>query len=144
MSFWDSSALLPLSVDEPASTLMQQISQTHGVGVVWWGSLVECHSAFERRTRAGQWTLPEKRQALRILHQLAGDWSEIQPVSDLCERALRLLAAHSLRAADALQLAAALLWAAERPAGRVFVCLDDRLREAAEQEGFTVLPDHAS
>jgi hypothetical protein len=47
----------------------------------------------------------------------------------------------SLRAADALQLAAALIWCEEQPAGEVFVCLDDRLREAARREGFTLVPE---
>jgi len=47
---------------------------------------------------------------------------------------------HSLRAADALQLAAALIWTEETTAGAEFVCLDQNLREAALKEGFTVLP----
>ncbi len=47
---------------------------------------------------------------------------------------------HPLSAADALQLAAGLLWADGRPAHHDFVCLDQRLREAAQREGFRVLP----
>ncbi len=141
MSFWDSSALLPLSVKEPASEQMQQIGREHGVGVVWWSSLVECRSALDRRHRDGQLNLPQKRQAERLLGQLATAWSEVQPTAALRDRALRLLSQHNLRAADALQLAAALIWAEERPLDRVFVCLDARLRDAAEREGFTVLPE---
>jgi hypothetical protein len=38
------------------------------------------------------------------------------------------------------QLAAALVWCEEQSAGEVFVCLDDRLREAARREGFSLLP----
>ncbi|HSJ25022.1 MAG TPA: hypothetical protein VK929_10160 [Longimicrobiales bacterium] len=53
--------------------------------------------------------------------------------------AMRLLRTHPLRAADALQLAAALAWA-PAPAGDVFVTLDERLATAATLEGFTVLP----
>jgi hypothetical protein len=45
-----------------------------------------------------------------------------------------------MRAADAIQLASALVWCKENPAGESFVCLDDRLREAARKEGFSVLP----
>ena len=141
MSFWDSSALLPLSLNEPASALMRQISRAHGVPVVWWASLVECCSAMERRSRAGELQLEQKRQAERLLQQLTTAWSEVQPTHALRDRAVRLLASHNLRAADALQLAAALVWAGERPAGRIFVCLDSRLREAAHREGFTVLPE---
>jgi predicted nucleic acid-binding protein len=73
--------------------------------------------------------------------ELVALWTEIQPGEVLRERALRLLASHNLRAADALQLAAALVWAEERPAGRRFICLDAHLREAARLDGFTVLPE---
>lgn len=52
--------------------------------------------------------------------------------------ACRLLQVHPLRAADALQLAAALLWAKHRPMRRVFHTFDVRLAEAARKEGFTV------
>jgi predicted nucleic acid-binding protein len=56
------------------------------------------------------------------------------------ERAVRLLISHPLRAADAQQLAAALIWCEEKPSGQDFVCLDQRLRESAEREGFGILP----
>lgn len=54
--------------------------------------------------------------------------------------AKRLLGVHPLPAADALQLAAALAAAGDDPAGLGFVCLDQRLREAAVREGLLVLP----
>jgi predicted nucleic acid-binding protein len=45
-----------------------------------------------------------------------------------------------LRAADAFQLAAAIIWADGEPEGRNFVSYDKRLRDAARSEGFTVIP----
>jgi predicted nucleic acid-binding protein len=111
MIFWDSSAIVPLCVHEPASALMRQISRTHGVPAVWWASLIECRSALERRARAGQLKRNQKRQAKLLLEQLAAAWTEVQPTLALRERAVRLLGPHDLRAADALQLAAALVWA---------------------------------
>ena len=50
------------------------------------------------------------------------------------------LSVHPLRAADALQLAAALLASDHEPQRMEVVCLDERLSEAARIEGFTVLP----
>lgn len=141
MSFWDSSAILPLVVQEPYTADVHQIRQRHGLPVVWWASLVECQSAIERRNRASEMSTEQKRQALHLLEQLAAAWSEVQPAVALRERSLRLLSVHNLCAADALQLAAALIWSGERPRGRVFVSLDSRLRESAGQEGFTVLPE---
>jgi uncharacterized protein len=43
---------------------------------------------------------------------------------------------HPLRAADALQLAAAVVAAERDPPSLEFVSLDDRLLEAASREGF--------
>jgi predicted nucleic acid-binding protein len=79
-------------------------------------------------------------QALARLDRLAEDLDVVAPTARVRLRAGRALAAHPLRAADALQLAAALVWADDSPAGEAFVCLDDRLREAASREGFEVLP----
>jgi predicted nucleic acid-binding protein len=110
---------------------------------VWWGTLLECSSALERRQRTGQLKPAERRHAEQLLAQWAEVWTEVEPSRLLRARALRLLSSHNLRAADALQLAAALVWAEERPAGRAFVCLDERLREAARQDGFLVLPEIA-
>ncbi len=141
MSFWDASALLPLILEEHGSAAALRLLRAEGPPVVWWGSLVECYSALERRSRAGQLKIGGKRVAEGLLQQLAQTWVEIEPGGALRERALRLLAAHSLRAADALQLAAALVWAEERPAGRIFICLDARLCAAARRDGFTVLPE---
>jgi uncharacterized protein len=56
-------------------------------------------------------------------------------------RAERLLAVHGLRAGDALQLAAALLWSRGETGAHTVVALDDRLRGAALREGFVVLPE---
>ena len=49
----------------------------------------------------------------------------------------RLLRAHALRAADGLQLAAALVASEHQPGAWQFICLDNRLATAAEREGFT-------
>jgi hypothetical protein len=64
----------------------------------------------------------------------------VEPTDDVRIHALRVLRLHPLRAADALQLAAAIVWCRARPYGAAFVCLDDRLRGAAAREGFTVEP----
>jgi len=140
MRFWDSSALIPLFVREGHSPLMEALVTADPDMIVWWASPVECASAVHRLRREGVFTPAE---AARVLAGLAGALDAanvVQPGDELCAMALRLLGAHPLRAADALQLAAALLWARGRPAGRDFVCLDERLRTAAILEGFQILP----
>lgn len=140
MKFWDSSAIIPLCLKEPASETVKSLAEEDGDLVVWWTTRVECISAIERRQRERVLTIHVERQARAALSAIAGEWSEIQPIALVRVRAERLLMVHSLRAADALQLAAALLWTEEATSGAEFVCLDPNMREAAMKEGFTVLP----
>jgi hypothetical protein len=82
----------------------------------------------------------DERQARQVLQHLAEAWSEVQPSELLRGTAERLLAVHALRAADALQLAAALHWCQRQPTNRHVVSFDSRLRVAAYKEGFTIFP----
>jgi uncharacterized protein len=140
MKFWDSSAILPLCVKEINSDHMEQILSLDGDMVVWWATRNECISALTRRYREGTFSGRARTQATSIVIALAGVWSEIQPMEALRLHAERLLMVHPLRAADAMQLAAALIWAEDTPRGLEFICLDQHLAEAAGREGFTVLP----
>jgi predicted nucleic acid-binding protein len=140
LRFWDSSALLPLFVAKPHSVAVEALIREDPSMIVWWASRVECGSAVHRLRREGTLTTAESAQLLARLGEAIDAAEVVQPGEELATVALRLLASHPLRAADALQLAAALVWARERPGGHEIVCLDDRLASAALLEGFTVLP----
>lgn len=137
--FWDSSALVPLLVAEARSAEMAALLRGDAAPTIWWGSPVECQSALHRRRREGALAAPELAESLTRLGHLAEDVDVVAPTNALRDAAGRALAAHPLRAADALQLAAALVWSGPAT-GEAFVCLDDRLRDAARREGFEVLP----
>jgi HAMP domain-containing protein len=79
-------------------------------------------------------------EAMERLREARSQTREILPVEGVRTRAIRLLAQHPLRAADALQLAASLIWCEEQPSTETFVCLDNRLRDAARREGFALFP----
>ncbi len=138
--FWDSSAVVPQLVPEDASSVVTALLRSDPAVVLWWASPVECQSAIYRRYRDGALPEPSLTGALTRLQTLVLYVDFIVPSNRVRERAGRVLAAHPLRAGDALQLAAALVWCEEAPQGDSFVCLDDRLREAARREGFTILP----
>lgn len=108
--------------------------------VVWWETRIECMSAIFRRSRAQGLEETSASRARQALDLLSATWSEIEPGRVVRALAERLLAVHALRAADALQLAAALTWSDGAPRGVTVVCLDSRLREAAVREGFIVQP----
>ncbi len=135
MRFWDASALVPLILREPRSAEARRLLEQDDGLVVWWGSVVECASAISRLHRDGHLTAAGAREARSLLEALRQSWFEVQPGDALREQALRLLRVHQLRAADALQLAAALEWAGTPPEGAL-VTFDDRLRQAASREGF--------
>src|SRR6266850_2898471 len=139
--FWDASAIIPLVFPESRSDDVAVLSTMPNDLVMWWGTTVECHAAAHRRHRDGKATTADVRAGLQRVRDLASDALVVLPDDRLRARAERLLAAHPLKAADALQLAAALTWCEEQPWNERFVCLDKRLREAARKEGFSILPD---
>lgn len=135
MKYWDSSALVPLLLDQPLTERARALYGQDSELVVWWGSPIECASAISRLHREGQLTAAEEAQARALLLSLKASWFEVQPGDVLREQALRILRVHPLRAADALQLAAAIEWAGSPPDGD-FISFDDRLAAAAQREGF--------
>ena len=135
MRYWDASALVPLCVAEPASDALRKLGATDQI-VTWCLSSVEIASAIERRAREGALEADARDAALANLTELACAWTEVTALGVVRERALRLLSTHALRAADALQLAAALMASGEHSSGWEFLCTDSRLRRAARREGF--------
>ena len=139
MRFWDASAVVPLLVDEPTRLpLIDLLARDPGM-VVWWGTPVECTSAIARREREGSLDAAAASAMLQRLRAVADAWHEVLATDAVRDVAQRLLRVHPLRAADALQLAAALACAAGEPDSLAFVCLDSTLAEAAQREGLQVL-----
>lgn len=144
MKFWDSSALVPLLVSEKDSRRIRALYRDDPEIVVWWGSLVECDSAISRLEREARLKARAAALARGRLDTLSKHWHEVQPAEVLREHARRLLRAHPLRAADALQLSAAERAAEHQPSTLPFVCLDQRLWSAADREGFPVVGARAA
>ncbi len=138
MKFWDASAILPLLVEEPMTGRLRELYQKDPVIVAWWGTEVECVSALSRVERENPKSASMVNEALGSLDRFQRAWHEVQPVPAVRETARRLLRVHALRAADALQLAAAFIAAEDRPVTLEFVCLDQRLVSAARREGFQI------
>ncbi len=138
MKFWDSSAVVPLLVEQAASSRVAAWFSDDGGMALWTLTPVEVVSALRRLVRESALDedlahLAEGRMAdiVRACHLVI----DIEPVKSLAARLLRL---HALRAFDALQLAAALHWAEGYPQDRTLHTLDGRLAVAAGREGFRV------
>lgn len=139
MRFWDSSALVPLLIREDLTAAVLGIAREDRAVTTWWGTPLECVSAISRREREKTIAPRAVRAALERLESLRSAWHEIAPAEVVRRAAHRLLRVHPLRAADALQLAAALSAAEDYPEGLELVTLDQRIAEAARREGFSVL-----
>lgn len=138
MNFWDTSALVALSADEQHRTLALRILESDSRMAEWWGASIEDVAAVSRREREGGLSTPEVSQLLNQLHALSQSWYEVGPNRRVKVLARRLFRVHPLQAADRLQLASALVSAAEDPSTIGFVCFDSRLNQAASREGFAI------
>ena len=139
MRYWDASAGVPLlTLEEATPTTLGPLAEDAGI-VTWWGTRVECVSALARRGREGALRESDVADAIGRLDALAEGWSEVTAGEGLRRTAVRLLRAHPLRAADALQLAAAIASADGNPTTLPFLAFDDRLADAASREGFIVV-----
>ena len=139
MNFWDTSALVALSAEEPHRQAALRVLEADEQIVVWWGTAIEYVAAVSRRERDGSLQTDDVAAHLGRLNALSQVWYEVQPSRRVKTVAQRLLRVHPLRAADSLQLAATLVAAEDEPASLGFVCFDARLNQAASREGFAIL-----
>jgi predicted nucleic acid-binding protein len=139
VKFWDTSAIVPLLVAEKTTARLQALGRRDPDMLAWWGSAVECASALARLERDAALDANSAAVAFQRLRQIADAWHEIEPSQLVSENAVRFLRVHPLRAADALQLAAAFVAAERRPPSLQVVTLDERLADAMRKEGFAVV-----
>jgi uncharacterized protein len=137
-AFWDSSVLTTLCVSQEASAQAKRWTTVFGI-VVWWSTHTEIHGAIARLRRERKMSISGRLSSIEALELLGQQWDVVEPNEAVRYGAARVLDLYSLRAADALQLAAALEWCRKQPKGKNFLCADSRLGDAAEKAGFTVL-----
>jgi predicted nucleic acid-binding protein len=138
MRFWDSSALIPLLVGQPASTRVDDWLHGDPAIAIWTLTPVELSSALQRLLREGSLTEVLTDAAEKRMLELVQSCHLVVSIEHVKSQARRLLRLHPLRAADGLQLAAAVEWAGGRPQGRTLHTFDTRLAAAARREGFEV------
>jgi len=137
--FWDSSAIVPLVLVEPATTRVRAWLREDATVAIWTFTRVEVLSALARRRRAEPRMRRQIAAARREFLEAWPRWSEVTMIDAVKRLAERLVETHPLRAADALQIGAALVAAESEPETLEYVTLDSRQAEAAEREGFRVM-----
>ena len=141
MRFWDSSAIIPLIVLEDQSQYCINAFKADSEIMAWTMSKVEVFSALCRRFREDSLNEKTFELAKARMNDFFDIVFEIVALSKVKDRALRLLQVHTLRAADAMQLASVLVATQEDTSKLPIMCFDDRLKRAAKREGFIVNPD---
>lgn len=139
MRFWDSSAVVPLLIHQEASASVDAWLAEDSEMAVWTLTGVEISSALRRLVREGLLGEPAARVAEARADQLLKVSHTVVDLEAVKHQARRLLRLHTLRAADSLQLGAAIEWANGRPNTRIFYTLDKPLARAAEREGFGIV-----
>jgi predicted nucleic acid-binding protein len=134
-AFWDASALVPLCVRQSVTPNLESLYESYQA-VVWWATPVEIASALAQLVRVREISSVDWVKARQVAAALAGEWSVIEPSNMLRAHAAQLVDRYELKAADALQLAAALDWCEGAPQGQIFIAADQRLREVAVLSGF--------
>lgn len=138
MRFWDSSAIIPLLVRQAASAKADSWFAEDPEVATWTLTTVEVTSALWRLVRENALHEDDARRADQRSIELASASYSVVDVEGVKALGQRLLRVHALRAGDALQLGAALLWAGGRTQGQFLHTLDERLALAARREGFEV------
>lgn len=139
MRFWDASAVVPLIIEEPTSDLVRAWIEDDQEVALWALTRIEVASAIERRAREGRLSAAHRAAALRRLATFTDIAHEVTDLLTVRSKSLAVLARHPIRAADAAQLGAALVFADPDPSSLTVAVLDRRLADAAAREGFDVL-----
>jgi len=140
VKFWDTSALVPLVIDEPSTPSIRAVLERDRDVIVWMLTSVELVSTLARLGRLST-GLADLLPGARVeVMDLVRRWAAVTHVEGVRQRAERLVGVHPLAAADAMQLGAALMASGDQPETLDFVTLDRNLARAAQLEGFRVLP----
>ncbi len=138
IAFWNTSATVPLCCFQPASQQLRGLRRKYKI-VTWWGTSIEDKSALNRLLWENVISQKAFAESIKRIETQQKTWREILATDKVCSIAENLLKTQDLRTLDALQLASALVWCFEKPKGKHFICLDNKLSNSASNLGFNVV-----
>lgn len=139
MKFWDTSALIPLMLEEPKTGVMRRLLADDPHILTSAFTVIEIASAIWRRRHAGELSIAAHHDADRQFADLSNVWTELPVSTDVIQATLSVLSRHPLRAGDAVQLGTAMV-ASGDARDIAIVTLDKAFIAAARSEGFPTLP----
>ncbi len=106
MAFFDTSALVPLCVNETTSAAAGRVWKRSTERIIWCETPVELESAIARLLREKELDTIEFNKAKKRLERLETNWKIIEHNSRIIELARAFPYKYQLKAGDSLQLAA--------------------------------------
>ena len=135
--FFDASALAKRYVEEEhSSEVLRWLEES--TAAVCRLSEVEIASALSRRCREGLVSLADRDRVLTVLDADLHSVHVIELTQEVFRSARAALLRHRLRAADAIQLASAVVLRDRLQARVAFLTFDERLASASEREGLSL------
>ncbi len=135
--YFDTSAIIPLIVDEPASPLCERFWADASEAVSSRLFYAEARAALARAHRLGRLSAAEHARSVPSLDALTAGIANVEVTEGLVRTAGQLASEHGLRGYDAVHLAAALTIADD---DAVLVSGDRQLLAAATRVGLVVAP----
>lgn len=136
IAYFDTSAIVPLLIDEPGTSRSREVWVAAERLVSVRLARVEASAALAQAMRSGRISRPQHRSSAAALDPLLDQLELVDVDDDLVRRAADVAESRSLRAYDAVHLAAALTVASE---DLVFVAGDRPLLGAAEASGINAV-----
>ncbi len=138
MKFWDSSAIVPLVVQQPLSKYSLTLLKSDPVQLVSFSTYCEVFSALSRLERERSLKTESFSASEHRLNILCKSW-HVASFSPLVEsETKRLLRIHPIKCADAFQLASAITCCERNFGAFSFVTFDEKLGNTAVKEGFVI------
>jgi len=113
VAYFDTSALVPLLIDEPSSASCRRAWNDESVVTSSSLAYVEVHAALAQATRMDRLSTDEHRRAVQAFEVLWGDVAQIAPGAAVLRSAAVVTASHALRGYDAVHCASALAAASD-------------------------------
>jgi len=135
----DSSAVLSWMFGEPEGEAVREVLAAADSVIASDLTLVECDRTILRAQAAGRISEAQAADRRGLLIATAAHWHLLRLDAEVIERARRPFPSEPIRTLDALHLASALAARSAIP-GLVMLCLDERMRTAGRELGFTVRP----
>jgi predicted nucleic acid-binding protein len=139
MLYWDSSALVASFISEQETNKVRSFSMNAGDLRSYTAIItpLEIESAIQRRFKEQSITVKQIDEARLLTMEFRKKTYLVVADQNILDIALHIQKIYNLRVADALQLGSARA-GTENPSKVYFLCLDEKLNEAAKREGFNV------